>query len=111
MVIVYSVALAFLTFVFFVALISLRDMRDSGRLAGLHWSVAGFAYSALAVGLMLDVALNWTVFTVIMLEIPQELLTTQRVRRHKRFGSGWRQRLACWVCRNYLTPIDPTHCE
>lgn len=106
-----SIALFLLTAVFYIAVMKLRDLRDSGELAKLHWSVTATAYTLLAIGLVLDMLLNWVVMTLMFLEPPHELLTTQRVRRHKFEGSGWRQRLALWLCRNYLTPFDEHHCS
>jgi uncharacterized membrane protein YhaH (DUF805 family) len=106
-----SIALFLLTAVFYIAVMKLRDVRDSGELAKLHWSVTVTAYTLLWIGLVLDMLLNWVVMTLVFVELPQEVLTTQRVRRHKFHSTGWRQKVALFFCRNYLTPFDANHCE
>ena len=100
-----------LTAVFYIAVMSLKRLRDSGELAKLHWSVTATAYTLLAIGLVLDALLNWIVMTAVFLELPHEYLTTARVRRHKFTSIGWRNRIALWFCKNYLTPFDKCHCE
>lgn len=54
--------------------------------------------------------LNVTVFTLVLLELPQpgEAFLSSRLSRHKRLGSGWRQRLADKLGRVWLDPYDPT---
>jgi hypothetical protein len=95
----------------FISVMKLRDMRNTGELAKLNWSATWVAYALLYIGLVFDMLLNMVVMTVVFLELPQELLTTSRMRRQKFFGSGWRQALAIWFCTNYLKPFDPNHCE
>lgn len=107
----FPLALFYLTAVFYVAVMHFKQVRDSGVLDTLNWTSKLVAYSTLYIGLVLDMLLNIFVMTVVFLELPKELLTTGRIRRHK-FGSrGWRKRLAIWFCRNYLTPFDKRHCE
>lgn len=53
-------------------------------------------------------ALNWLVFTVLLLEIPKEQHLSTRLMRHKRYGQGWRQRLATWMGDVWLDPFDPS---
>lgn len=108
--ILFALALFLLTAAFYIAIMKLRDLRDSGALATLHWSVTLTGRMLLLIGLLLDVALNLLVMTIVFLEIPRELLVTARVKRHKWNGNGWRKRLACWMCANYLTPFDARHC-
>lgn len=118
------------TFALYIAVMVLRDMRESGELAELHWSVTWAAYSLLGIGLVFDMLLNIGPFTAIFWELPRvrfalrfwrwipyphptelELLVTGRVRRHKFHSVGWRSRLALWFCRNWLTPFDTRHCK
>ena len=99
------------TFLLFLAVMKLRDARDLGTLRGLNWTVIWLAYSFLLVGLVMDALLNWIVLTVLFLEPPREALSTMRVKRLKNTTTGWRQRLAAWLCANFLTPFDNNHCE
>jgi len=56
---------------------------------------------------VMSTALNWLVFTVLLLEIPKEKFLSTRLARHKRTGHGWRQRFADWMGRVWLDPYDP----
>jgi hypothetical protein len=107
----FSAALFVTTFIFYLAVMKLRDARDQGILNTLNWSVIWLAYAILYVGLVLDMLLDWIVLTVMFLELPKEILSTSRVKRHKNHGEGWRKSLATWLCNNFLSPFDPTHCS
>lgn len=50
--------------------------------------------------------LNWTVFTVVLAEVPQEKFLSARLMRHKRHGSGWRQTVATKLMDTWLSPFD-----
>lgn len=67
----------------------------------------------LVVGYLVDVACNLTLATLVLLELPRELLVTTRLTRHLRSGDGWRHALATWVCNKLLDPLDPRgkHCQ
>lgn len=83
---------------------------DQRTTKDLHWSGRWLLIPWLYFGLALDVALNATVASVAFLELPHEWTLSARVKRHEHDGSGWRQKLATWVCANFLRPIDPDHC-
>lgn len=68
-------------------------------------------YVVLPFGLALDVVMQLTVFSLLFLELPRELLVTKRLIRHKRAGYGWRYRLAVWICVSLLDPHDPSGCH
>jgi hypothetical protein len=104
-----SVTLFISTFLFFVAIMKMREMQDT--INQLHWSVRWVCYLLLAIGLVLDTALNWILLTVAFYEIPQEFLSTSRVIRHKFHSGGFRNQIALWFCKNWLTPFDSRHCE
>lgn len=77
------------------------DMHWSGRLLILPWLWTGFA---------LDVLFNIFVVSFVLLDPPQELTLSARINRLEHYGTGYRQRLANWVCRAYLRPVDDAHC-
>lgn len=106
-----ALAIFWLTALFYVAVMHFKLIKDSPRWADLHWSTKLLGYSMLYPGLVLDMLLNVFVMTVVFIELPQELLTTSRVRRHKFNSGGWRYRVSVFFCRNYLTPFDRNHCE
>lgn len=83
---------------------NIKRVRDLGKL-----SILGkvFGYPTLVIGLLLDLYVNVIVMTVLFLELPRELTVTSRLKRHNRFGTGWRQRLANWF-EPVLDPIDPS---
>ncbi len=106
---VISIALFIGTFICYVAIMKMREVQD--QIYNLHWPVRWVCYLVLAIGLISDWLLNFIVCTVIFLEWPQEILTTERVRRHKFHSTGWRHNLAVYFCQHWLTPFDKKHCE
>lgn len=109
--ILISLALFYLTAVFYTSVMHFKQVRDNGTLDTLHWSVKLIGYATLYIGLVLDTLLNVVVMTLVFVELPKEVLTTSRIRRHKFGAQGWRKRVALFFCRNYLTPFDAKHCE
>lgn len=71
-----------------------------------------FGYQILAVGLIVDVVMNLTLFSVFFLELPREWLVTTRLKRHIH-QSGFRGWMARFLCHEILSPFDPTgsHCD
>ncbi len=65
-----------------------------------------------ALGYVMDVLANVTVASVVFVELPREVLVTDRLKRHMQAGSGWRFTIANWVCNNLLDVFDPSgnHC-
>lgn len=91
------------------------------RLRGLS---AVLAAPFVAVALVVDAVMQFTVFTIVFRELPPlrkygrwtlpELLVTHRLRRYMRPGAcGWRTRWARQLCHHLLDPFDPTgaHCD
>ena len=58
---------------------------------------------------VLDVFLNWTLCTVLFLDLPRERTITERLHRYQQ-RPGLRARVAAWVCGHLLNPFDPEHC-
>lgn len=110
-------ALIYLTFVHYAAVMNLQRVRDAGRLTRVQFV---FAYTALGIGLVLDVLLNLVV-CLVMLTIPRDWLVTGTLIRYKRKGPGasrlarWRCAVAVWVCGQLLDSLDPhpsgCHCR
>lgn len=81
----------------------------SRRLVGLNkvlaLPVVGFGY-------LMDVAANLFIAPLVFLDWPREALVTARLIRYKRTDTGWRNRLATFICEHMLDVFDPTgdHC-
>ena len=80
-----------------------KDARD--RLKSGAPSKACIAYA-------MDVAANWIIAPLVFLDWPREVLVTARLIRYKRTDTGWRNRLATFICEHLLDVFDPTgdHC-
>jgi len=63
-----------------------------------------------AVGFAMDVVFQWTLASLLLLDIPKELTFTQRLERLKAGPDGWRKSAAAWFCANVLDPFDAGHC-
>ena len=81
----------------------------SRRLVGLNkvlaLPVVGFGY-------LMDVTANLFIAPLVFLDWPREALVTARLIRYKRTDTGWRNRLATFICEHLLDVFDPTgdHC-
>jgi hypothetical protein len=89
--------------VFYLAVMSLQRARDAGL---LHRNARIMGTPVLIVGYLLDAFVNIVVMTVVLLELPQELTVTARLKRHIRYSNGWRFRTAMWFVP-LLDPYDP----
>ena len=87
-----------------MALVSARD-RSPGT---LPWPIRALGYPALWVGLVVDLAVNVLICTILFLEFPRELTVSGRLWRISNAESSWRQRMALWLRVNLLDPIDPS---
>ena len=80
------------------------------RLKGLSLLLAA---PFVAIAFVLDFLAQHTVFTIVFVEWPQELLVTGRLRRYLRGPDTWRRRWASYLCHHLLDQFDPTggHCD
>lgn len=104
---IYLSLLGFYTL--YLAVMSLYRAYKAGTMP-LASKVLG--YQILFVGLVVDVIMNITVFSLFFLEIPREFLVTDRLKRHIK-KSGFRGWMARLLCHNLLSPFDPSgdHCD
>lgn len=112
MIIVYTAALLVLLWVLYLAVMCLKRAKDLGRLP-LEGRILGAPI--LAFGLLLNAFINATVLTLVFLELPRwrsgEWTFSERVGRHCKHGSGWRQRIGHYLCSRWLDPYeDGGHC-
>jgi hypothetical protein len=91
-------------FVFYAAVMNIKRVRDAGKLT---WMGKVLGYPTLAIGLALDLFVNLTLMTIILLELPRELTVTSRLKRHNREGNGWRLAVVRFF-EPVLDPLDPS---
>ena len=82
---------------------NLKQSYDSGK---LHGFALAAGRTVLAVGLLVDFAVQMTVATVLWLELPREATVSARVARLCESGHGYRKDLALWFRRVLLAPFD-----
>jgi hypothetical protein len=106
--ILVTVGALYALWVLFLASMALIRARQAGTITATA-SVLGVPVILLTAAV--DVAVNWTIGTLLFLDRPQELTLSQRLKRLCKEG-GWRGRLACFVCRTLLDQFDPSgkHC-
>ena len=97
--------------IFYLAIMNLSRADQAHQLRPVALTLG---IPVLVIGYALDVLINVLVLTVLLLELPQELTVSERLGRHQRsYASGWRYRVARWVCTELLDQFDPTgrHCR
>jgi hypothetical protein len=99
-----ALALTYGLYVFYCAVMNIKRVRDMGKLTTLG---KVFGYPTLVIGLILDLLVNWFVMTIILLEIPQELTVTSRLKRHHKESTGYRLAVVKFF-EPVLDPLDPS---
>lgn len=110
MFVVYIIMGLYLFWCLYVLVMGLYRAHLAGRLRGLNRVLA---WPVVIAGALIDVVANLTVASLVFWERPREWLVTHRLARHVNTGTGWRHRLARWICDSLLDPFDPTidgHC-
>lgn len=104
-----SVVGIYVTWVLYLCIMTLARARNDGKLPTVAYRLA---YPILLVGYLVDFLLNVIVVTLILAELPRELLVSARLSRHiKTEGTGWRKSVSTWVCKNLLDWADPKGCH
>lgn len=111
MIAITAYAAAVLLYVLFLAYCTLRTMRDTGRLAVLPRVVRWHCWGILGLALVVDVAFNVTVGTLLFLDLPELRRLTFTMRCKKWMSRpGRRGDIARYVCESWLNPAEPGHC-
>lgn len=95
----------YLLWVHYAAVMRLLQVRDAGKLTK---AIKLIGYPALAIGLVLDFAVQVLICTLLFLELPKEFTVSGRLWRLSNDGSGWRKALALWLRVNLLDALDPS---
>lgn len=108
MTIVYSILIGlgstYALWIFYLAVMNLARAKRTGLLTT---TAKALGYPVLIVGYVLDCFVNFTVMTILLLEIPQETTVTSRLSRHLNEGAGWRKSIAAWSAP-LLDVFDPS---
>lgn len=98
-------------YVFFLAYVTIMVAKRNDRLARAPLIVRFAAYATLAVGASLDVVFNFTLGSLVFLQLPSLRRPTFSQRcADLRIDSGWRGRAARWVCDGWLNLFADEHC-
>lgn len=106
----YGAGGLYVLWLFYLAAMNLIRAKETGKLTKAS---AVFGYPLVAVAGVIDAIVNWTVMTVLLLELPREFLVTARLKRHiKSEQRTWRFYVARYICHNLLDAFDPSgsHC-
>lgn len=95
---------AYALWVFYLAVMNLKRAKEAGLLSSTSKALGT---PVLLTGYLLDAFVNITMLTLLLLEIPQELTVTARLKRHIKESTGWRLRVAAWFIP-LLDPFDPS---
>lgn len=101
---VTSFLLTYALWIFYIAVMNLKRVRDEGKLSQFA-TVLG--YPVLFIGLVLDLAVNVLVMTPLLMELPQEMTVTSRLKRHRATSDGWRLSIVMFL-KPILDPFDPS---
>jgi cyanate permease len=93
----------YLLWIFYLAVMNLARAKDAGLLSA---TAKVLGYPVLIVGYLLDCFVNFTVMTILFLELPKETTVTSRLKRHNKAAGGWRKAVALWAAP-LLNPYDP----
>ena len=107
----YGVCAAYLLWGLFLVSMALLRAKKAGTLSEAARYLGGpYHYG----GLLLDILLNWTFFSLLVWDWPRELTITKHLCRLKcDKQTGPRRRAICeWMCSRLLDPFDPDgiHC-
>jgi len=95
----------YVLWVLYLAVMNLQRARDAGTLGRAAYCLG---LPLLYLGLLVDFLVNVLPVSVLFLELPREMLVTQRLTRHANDVDGWRKRLAIWFAYNLLDTFDPS---
>lgn len=99
-----SFALLYALWIFYLAVMNLARAKKDGKLSK---PALVLGTPVLFIGWMLDFLANVFVMTFIMLELPQELTVTARLKRHHKESTGYRLAVVLWF-EQILDAFDPS---
>ena len=108
-ILLWSIAYLYAFWCAYVLVMGIYRAHLSQRLVGLNKAMA---LPVVAIAYAMDVFANWIIAPLVFLDWPREALVTARLVRYKRSDTGWRNRIANFICEHLLDVFDPTgdHC-
>jgi len=95
-------------FIMWVVLADVRKFADKEKYPPYVVAPAllyGFAF------ILVDIAYNLTIGSVIFMQLPKELTLTARLKRNLKYPVyAWRYRLSYFTCKRLVSPWAPNHC-
>ena len=94
----------------YALVMGLYRVKLSGKLTPTQWVLGVPYYGA---GAVLDVVLNWSIGSLLLLDPPGELVMTTHMKRLRREApDSWGGRVSAWICDQGLDSLDPSgdHC-
>jgi hypothetical protein len=92
---------------FFLASMVLIAARKKGTLSK---PALVLGIPVIGLGLLIDVSVN-VMLTAVFMEATKEWTVSQRLSRYKAEASGWRYKIAKFICENFLDTFDPSGCH
>jgi hypothetical protein len=95
--------------ILYLAVMNLKRVRDLGKLTKF---TTALGLPVLVVGYLLDFVLNKVCMSIVLLELPQEMTVSARLKRHNQTNvdgglARWRKAVAVWF-EPLLDPFDPS---
>jgi hypothetical protein len=103
----YSFSSVYLLWLFYLAIMNLKRAKDAGTMTPVALVLG---YGIAVPGLLIDIAVNITVGTVLFLDVPRlsRLTLSARMSWYYEHDTGWRRSLSEWFARNLLNTYDPS---
>lgn len=108
----YALTLILWLYVFYIFYLAIMSLYRAKLDKTITRTSLVIGYPILAVGALIDLAMNVTLFSLIFFELPKEWLLTARLQRYMKTRNGWRYRWANSLCKRLLNFADPSgrHC-
>lgn len=100
-----SILSAYVLWNHYIIVMGLMRVRDAGKLTP---AIRVLGWPRVIFGLAIDLYVNVTVCTVILLELPREGTVSTRLWRLSNAPPSWRQKVAYWVRTQMLDGFDPS---
>lgn len=70
-------------------------------------------YPILIVGYILDILMNATFVSLLVMDLPRELTVSSHLCRLSRDGNRWQRTVSTFICEQLLDAFDPSgkHCK
>ena len=100
----YSLGLFYLLWILFLAVMNLSRAKKAGQLSK---TALILGTPVLIGGYIVDAIVNIFVMSIVLLELPQELTVSARLKRHHKESTNWRLAVILWF-EPLLDPYDPS---